>query len=119
MNRTAAIGIAGALALAVLGPARAHAGSKCVEVSDVVGQQNCSTYGDTWSIERKFPVTFRFGLRYGEVSPDGLTFREQFRSRDRPKGYQGYSFPGSALGVSSLSSWGADGGFGFFLWGQI
>jgi hypothetical protein len=112
------------LALALLAallflPSRAEAGGrKCVEKSDVVGEHVCSTFGDDWSVERKLPVTFRFGLRYAEFSTDGRSFAEQL-GKKRPKGYVGYAFPGRALGVSSLSGVGGDGGFTFFLVGQL
>jgi hypothetical protein len=115
--------IAAALAVAAVGlltPSRAGAGGKgCVEVSDIVGQQNCSRYGDAWSIERRFPVTFRFGLRYGEFSTAGTKFKESFKEKHRPKGYVGYRFPGEALGVDTLSGLGADGGLAFFVVGQL
>jgi len=103
----------------VLGSATAHARNRCVEVSDTVGEHVCSSYGDSWSIERKLPVTFRFGLRYAELSTDGLSFKESFKSKDRPKGYVGYSYAGEALGTPTLSGVGGDGGFTFLVVGQL
>lgn len=91
----------------------------CTEVSDVVGEQKCSRYGAGWSIERSFPITFRFGLRYAEFSTSGATFKEQFKKKHRPKGYRGYSFSGDTLGVPRLSGIGMDGGVTLFLVGQL
>jgi len=100
-------------------PSVARAGNKCVEISDVVGEQQCSHYGAHWSVERKFPVTFRFGLRHAAISTAGLSFSEQYKSRDRPKGYHGYDFRGEELGTPSLSGFGFDGGATVFLVGQL
>lgn len=108
-----------AVVASVAAPSVARAGNKCVEVSDVVGEQVCTSYGDDWSVERKWPVTFRSGLRYAGFSPAGLTFEEQFKARDRPKGYKGYSFQGEALGTSSIAGLGLDGGATVFLTGQL
>lgn len=106
-------------ALAVAFSARAEASNKCTEVSDTVGEHVCSRYGDTWSVERKLPITFRFGLRYGEIGTEGLRFGETFKKKERPKGYSGYRFAGETLGVSSLAGLGGDGGFTFFVAGQL
>ena len=110
---------ASAFAVVAFAPSRAEAGKRCLEVSDVVGEQRCSRYGSTWAIENQLPITFRFGLRYGEVSTGGTTFREQFKRKNRPAGYQGYRFRGEALGVSSLSGLGTDGGLTLFVVGQL
>lgn len=108
-----------ALVLLTLASRAEAGGKKCVERSDVVGEKVCSSYGERWAIERTAPITFRFGLRYGELSTDGRTFSEGFKKNRRPKGYVGYRFPGRALGVSSLSAVGADGGVTFFAIGQL
>lgn len=98
--------------------AQAH-GRACVEVSDVVGDKKCSAYGDEWSIERKVPATFRFGMRYADFSVGGLGFDESFKRRNRPKGYSGYSYRGEALGLSTVSALGVDGGAAIYVWGQL
>ncbi len=94
-------------------------GRKCIEVSDIVGEKRCSSFGDTWSVERQWPFTFRFGFRYARISVDDLSFEETFKSSQRPKGYEGYRYSGSALGVGSVAALGLDGGIGFFVWGQL
>lgn len=96
----------------------AHA-KGCKEVSDVVGEQQCTRYGNNWSIERTFPITFRFGLRYSELSTSGAQFAEDYKKKRRPKGYKGYAFDGESLGVPKLYSYGFDGGFTFFIVGQL
>lgn len=103
----------------VIVPSVAGAGNKCVEVSDVVGEQRCTQYGAHWSVERKWPVTFRFGLRHAGISTAGLSFSEQYKSRNRPKGYHGYDFRGEELGTPSLSAFGFDGGATLFLVDQL
>ena len=117
MRRLFAIAIGLGCVLAA-SEARAH-GRACVEVSDVVGDKKCSSYGDEWSIERKLPVTFRFGMRYADFSVGGLGFDETFKRKNRPKGYSGYSYPGEALGLSTVSALGVDGGVAFYVWGQL
>lgn len=114
-------GAIGALAAAVLLlPSRAEAGGrKCVEVSDVVGDEVCTHFGDHWSIEGKPPITFRFGFRYAQLSTEGLSFKESFDKEDRPKDYVGYRFGGEALSVSTLSAYGGDGGFTIYLFDQL
>lgn len=106
-------------AVVLLAPSEASAHDRCIEVSDTVGEHVCSRYGDEWSIERKLALTFRFGLRYGEMSTEGLRFSETFKKKDRPRGYSGYRFPGEALGLRTLAGLGADGGFTFFVVGQL
>jgi hypothetical protein len=103
---------------ALLLGAPARAGSSCKEVSDVVGEQQCTTYGKSWSIERSPPITFRFGFRYAEFSTSGATFKEDFKPSRRPEGYEGYSFSGDALGVPKLATMGTEGGFTWFVKGQ-
>jgi hypothetical protein len=105
--------------VAFLVPSEASAGKSCKEVSDIVGEQECTRYGNGWAVERKWPLTLRFGLRYGELSTSGLSFKEGFKSKDRPKGYTGYRLSGEALGVSTLSGVGFDSGFTFFVAGQL
>lgn len=100
-------------------PSVARAGSKCVEVSDVVGEQRCERYGAHWSVERKWPITFRFGLRHAAISTEGLSFSEAYKSRNRPKGYHGYDFRGEELGTPSLTGFGFDGGASIFVVGQL
>ena len=117
MKRAALLTVLAIAALLV--PARAGAHHKCVEVSDVVGDEVCTHYGDHWSIERKPPITFRFGLRYAQLSTDGVTFKEDFKKKDRPKGYTGYRYSGEELGVSTLSGFGGDGGVTFYVWDQL
>ena len=107
-----------ALATVLLSPSLARARG-CSEVSDIVGEQQCTRYGRTWGIERQFPITSFFGMRYSELSTSNTTFEEQFKKQSRPDGYHAYSYPGEALGVKSLSALGAEGGFGFFLYGQL
>jgi hypothetical protein len=107
-----------AFALVTLAPSRALARG-CTEVSDIVGEQRCSRFGRYWSIEQSVPVFFRFGLRYSELSTAGSTFKEQINKEHRPDGYSAYRYPGEALGVRSLSGLGIEGGFGFFVYGQL
>jgi len=117
MRRTASAWVVAAGLLAARG-ADAR-GRECVEVSDVVGEQACTQYGAGWSIERRPPITFRFGFRYADFSTSGATFGEQYGKRERPKGYRSFSYPGSALGVGSVAALGLDGGVGLFVWGQL
>lgn len=113
-----ALGVA-LVALAMLLPSRAQAGNKCVEKSDVVGDQVCTGYGSHWSIERKPAITFRFGLRYASLSTEGMTFSESYKKKHRPKGYVGYEYGGEQLGVSTLSGLGGDGGVTVYLVDQL
>jgi len=91
----------------------------CREVSDVVGEQKCTQYGAAWSVERALPFLYRFGFRYGEFSTADATFRESFKKKHRPAGYEGYRFNGDALGVPKLTAYGMDGGFLFNITGQL
>jgi hypothetical protein len=91
----------------------------CTEVSDIVGEQRCTRYGRSWALERQFPITSFFGMRYSELSTSNTTFTEQLKKQSRPDGYHAYSYPGEALGVKSLSGLGIEGGFGAFLYGQL
>jgi hypothetical protein len=102
----------------LLSPSLAHARG-CREVSDIVGEQKCTRYGQTWGIERQFPLTSYFGMRYSELSTANATFDEVTKKQSRPDGYHAYSYPGEALGVKSLSGIGIEGGFGLFLYGQL
>jgi len=97
----------------------AHAGSKCVEVSDVVGHEKCSRYGDAWSVERTLPFLFRFGIRYGEIAASSASFREELKKGTHPAGYEGFTYRGDRLGVHALPSLGFDGGIAFFVIGQL
>lgn len=117
-RRLGVAGLVGA-ALSLLTTGVAHAGNKCVEVSDTVGRKKCSEFGSGWAIEKQLPITFRFGFRYNEFSTGDRTFREAFRSRSRPKNYVGYRIPGSALGVPRLQTGGVDGGVAFFIVDQL
>jgi hypothetical protein len=107
-----------AFALFMLAPSVARARG-CTEVTDIVGEQHCTKYGQSWGIERQFPITSFFGMRYSELSTGNTTFDEQTNKQTRPDGYQKYSYPGEALGVKSLAAAGMEGGFGFFLYGQL
>jgi hypothetical protein len=101
--------------LCATSPARAGG---CTEVSDVVGEQRCTTYGRLWSIERAPPIAFRFGFRYAEFSTSDAAFKEDFKKNRRPDGYEGYRFNGDALGVPKVATMGIDGGFTWFVKGQ-
>jgi hypothetical protein len=98
---------------------RARAGRSCVEVSDVVGERQCSRYGSDWSVEGRPAFVFRFGFRYAELATDGMHFHESFKKGSRPPGYAGYSFDGAALGLPALTTFGPDGGVTFYLFGQL
>jgi hypothetical protein len=106
------------LLVALCVPSRAFARG-CTEVSDIVGEQRCRRFGSLWSIEGTVPIFFRFGMRYSELSTADTTFTEQINKQHRPDGYQPFRYPGEALGVKSLSGLGIEGGFGFFLYGQL
>jgi hypothetical protein len=112
------LGASFALVLVLL-PTRAAHARGCTEVSDIVGEEKCSRFGDGWTLEGTFPISFRFGLRYSEVPVGGSTFSEQINKQKRPDGYVPYRYPGEALGVPSLSALGADGGFVVFLVHQL
>jgi hypothetical protein len=114
MKRVAMI-VAGA-SLAV--PSVAHARS-CHEVSEYVGEQQCSRYGQGWSIEGRPNIDFRFGFRYAGFSPSGRRFGESYDPDDKPKGYRPYAYDGAALGTSSLRTLGTDGGVVVYLGGQL
>ena len=129
LRRRAIVSLA-ASALALLGPSPARADRRfgaewrpwdqdCTEVSDTVGEHVCRKYGSGWSIENTFALTFRFGLRHGAMGTKGLRFVESFEAEDRPKGYSGYAYPGEALGDAAVSGLGMDGGFTFFMIGQL
>src|SRR5262249_14334905 len=88
--------------------------ASCVEVSDIVGAEKCRRYGDTWSVEGRWPLNFSFGARYSEFSPAGLRFQDRYNGNSIP-----YSFDGAALGVSRLAGMGIGGGLTFYVWGQM
>jgi hypothetical protein len=87
------------LALSSVGSAR---GRYCTEQSDVVGEERCSSFGDSWSVERRPAITSSFDLRHATFDPNGLTFT--YKKNAKPP------FSGSALRVVSLESYGL--GFG-------
>lgn len=115
MRRT---GIVAALALLLLVPARAEARG-CREVSDIVGEEKCTRYGGAWSLEGQLPFSFHFGMRYADLSTSSTNFTEDNDKKSRPPGYTSFSYRGDALGVKSLSTFGAAGGFGFFVYDQL
>jgi hypothetical protein len=78
-------------------------GRYCTEQSDVVGEERCSTFGDSWSVERRPAFTSSIDVRFASFDPNGLTFT--YKKNRRPP------FSGSALSVLSLDSYGL--GFGF------
>ena len=102
----------------VLLPSRAEARG-CREVSDIVSEQRCSQFGVPWSLEGTLPITFNFGMRYSEVSTSDLTFTQDVGKQSRLKGYKPYRYQGDALGLKSLSGLGVEGGFGFYIHGQL
>lgn len=109
-----------ALVALALGSSSTDAWAKgCQEVSDVVGEKRCSSYGDTWALERLVPVTFRFGFRWADATVAGRTFEEAYKKKHRPKNYTGYSFDGSALGPRMIAAGGADGALTIFVVGQL
>jgi hypothetical protein len=87
----------------LLVPARAHASHSCHEVSDIVGERNCSRYGDMWSRERTIPIVLGIGLVHGSLAPDDRQWSANF-GKSQPTLYQ---FTGRDLG-SSMSMWGPD-----------
>jgi hypothetical protein len=97
---------------------RPAAGRGCTETSAVVGERQCSAYGDDWSVERRLPFVYRFGFRYAEFSTSGRTFSDQPPKR-KPAGYQAYDFAGDQLGASRLATGGFDGGLTLHVWGQL
>jgi hypothetical protein len=106
------------VALCILfGAGEAHA-KGCTEVSDVVGERRCSRYGSDWSIEHSLPLTFRFGLRWSELSPSGVSF-DGVPEANQGQRYKGFSYDGGDLGVDRLRTWGFEGGFTVFIVGQL
>lgn len=113
--RLAAIGTV--IALALLTPALARASTSCHEVSDIVGEERCTRFGNTWSLERTPPIFFRFGMRYSENTTDDLSFgagKTKGASESIP-----YEWRGRSLGFNRLDNIGVEGGLGFFVWGQL
>jgi len=93
--------LAGVATLALSSVAFAR-GRYCTEESDVVGEERCSSFGDSWSVERRPAISSSFDVRYASFDPNGLTFT--YKKNQRPP------FSGGALSVLSLESYGL--GFG-------
>jgi len=60
--------------LLMSGPARAA--NRCYEVSDVVGERRCTSYGQMWSTERSIPLVFGIGTWSSLIRPVGRGFSD-------------------------------------------
>lgn len=79
MSRTARVPRRGGVvatfgALALLLPSIASASKKCVEVSEVVGEQQCSRYGTGWTREHGWALVLETALVRTEFGLAGRTF---------------------------------------------
>jgi hypothetical protein len=98
--RASTIACTGAI---LLFSATAHAGRSCHEVSDIVGERNCSRYGDMWSRERTIPIVLGLGLVHGSIAPDDRHWSANFGKNQSTA----YEFEGRDLGTS-VGMWGPD-----------
>lgn len=89
----------------------------CTEVSDVTGEKKCSRFGSQWTLEGTFPILFRFGMRYSAITTEDQRFTAP--KVKNVKHAVAYGFDGQTLGFKSITGVALDGGFGFFLWGQL
>jgi hypothetical protein len=85
----------------------------CEEVSDVVGYERCSRFGETWRADRLPPLVMSLELEQLRFDPRGRTF--DVGKDQRTVG----SFGGNALGASSLQTFGAAVRIDGYVWGPL
>jgi hypothetical protein len=89
-------------------------GKGCAETSDVVGYEVCTRYGDDWSADRMFPVSFSLDLWDGAFDPNGRQF-----AATPCKDCSGPSFKWSGTGTRLLETKGAGLRADAFLFGPV
>jgi hypothetical protein len=93
-------------AAAALVPRVAEARSKsCQEVSDVVGEQQCTRYGYAWSVERMPGLSVGLGAFHREYEPSGHRFAVARTGKRQPTLFR---FDGDELDVDKLRATGAE-----------
>lgn len=89
MSRTARVAgvVATVGAVVLLPPSVASAGKSCVEVSDVVGEQQCSRYGTGWTREHGWALVLDAAVVRTEFGLAGRTFTAK-SGKDGPTLYE-------------------------------